>query len=75
MTTAQVAMQQNVIRAAFGYSMIPDHSQKRIAFELTGAQEKIGVSLTESNAIMPSTSVCALLVAHPQAKYFDVKEN
>lgn len=74
-TTAQVAMEQNVVRAAFGYSMIPDHSQKRIAFELTGAQGKIGVSLTESNAIMPSTSVCALLVAHPQAKYFDVKEN
>lgn len=74
-TTAQVAMGQNVIRAAFGYSMIPEHSQKRIAFALTGAQEKIGVSLTESNAIMPSTSVCALLVAHPHAKYFDIKEN
>jgi hypothetical protein len=50
-------------------------AQKETVVPETGAQEKIGVSLTESNAIIPSTSVCALLVAHPQAKYFDVKDN
>lgn len=72
--TAQVAMGQNIVRAAFGYSMVPDHSYKRVAFELTGAQAELGMTLTESNAINPSTSVCAMLIAHKEAGYFDIKE-
>ncbi len=73
-TTSQVAMGQNIVRAAFGYSMTPDHAHKRIAFELTDAVKELGMELTESNAIIPSTSVCALLIAHADAKYFDIKE-
>ena len=73
-TTVQVAMGQNIVRAAFGYSMVPDHSHKRVAFELTGAQAELGMTLTESNAINPSTSVCAMLIAHKEAGYFDIKE-
>lgn len=73
-TTAQVAMEQNVVRAAFGYSMTPDHAHKRIAFDLTDARKELGMELTESNAIIPSTSVCAMLIAHADATYFDIKE-
>ena len=71
-TTAQVAMEQNIIRVAFGYPMSPDHSGKGSLFDITGAAGRMGMELTESFAIKPSTSVCALLIAHPQAKYFDM---
>lgn len=73
-TTDQVAADLNVIRVAFGYPMSPDHSQKKILFDITGAREKLGVELTESYAIKPSTSICALLIAHPQAEYFDMNK-
>ena len=73
-TTRQVAEQQNIIRVAFGYPMSPDHSQKKIVFDITGAAEKMNMELTEAFAIKPSTSVCALLIAHPQARYFDMNQ-
>ena len=65
-------MEQNIIRVAFGYPMTPDHSQKKVVFDITGAPDRMGMEITESYAIKPSTSVCALLIAHPQAKYFDM---
>ncbi len=73
-TTTQIAMDQNIVRAAFGYPMCPDHSQKKVVFDITGASQKMGMEITESYAIKPSTSVCALLIAHPQAKYFDMNK-
>ncbi len=73
-TTRQVAMQQNIVRVAFGYPMSPDHSQKKIVFDITGAGERMNMELTDSFAIKPSTSVCALLIAHPQARYFDMNQ-
>ena len=52
----------NSIRPAFGYSMCPDHSLKRTAFDILHAEQRMGVSLTESFAINPSTSTCGLIV-------------
>ncbi|HEY3160271.1 MAG TPA: methionine synthase [Vicinamibacterales bacterium] len=59
------------IRPAFGYPACPDHSEKQKLFALLGA-ERIGISLTESCAMMPAASVSGLYFAHPQAKYFNV---
>lgn len=59
------------IRPAFGYPVCPDHSLKRVAFRLLDAEKRLGVKLTESNAIIPVTAVCGLLIAHPNAKLFD----
>ena len=59
------------IRPAFGYPVCPDHSLKRVAFQLLDAEKRLGVRLTESNAIIPVTAVCGLLIAHPNAKLFD----
>lgn len=73
-TTGQVAADEHVVRAALGYPMCPDHSQKKTVFDLTGAGEILGMELTESYAIKPSTSVCALLIAHPAAEYIDIKQ-
>ncbi len=73
--TRTVSEEQNIVRAAFGYPMVPDYSQKRIVFDLTDAENQIGAKLTESFAIVPSTSICALLIAHKEAVYFDIKSD
>lgn len=63
---------QHLIRPAFGYPACPDHSLKKDVFALTGAEEKIGVGLTTSYAILPTTSICGMLIAHPEARYFGI---
>ena len=68
----QVAMGQHVIRPAFGYPACPSHTLKRTAFDLLDAENRLGVHLTESYAVYPTTVICGLLVAHPQAEYFGV---
>ena len=68
----QVSMGQHIIRPAFGYPACPAHELKKVAFDLLKAPERLGVSLTESFAVYPVTTICGLLVAHPQAEYFGV---
>ncbi|HXV60993.1 MAG TPA: methionine synthase, partial [Vicinamibacteria bacterium] len=60
------------IRPAPGYPAQPDHTEKRTLFELLDASETIGVSLTESYAMMPPASVSGLYLNHPEARYFSV---
>lgn len=60
------------IRPAFGYPACPDHTDKRIAFSILGAEERIGLRLTESAMMIPSASVCGLYFAHPASYYFGV---
>lgn len=60
------------IRPACGYPSQPDHAEKRIIFDLLQATERTGAQLTESCMMQPSSSVCALLFNHPQARYFAV---
>ena len=62
----------SLIRPAFGYSACPDHSLKKDVFDLLDAPSKIGVSLTTSYAIYPTTSLCGMLIAHPAARYFSI---
>jgi 5-methyltetrahydrofolate--homocysteine methyltransferase len=59
------------IRPAFGYPACPDHSEKRMLFDLLDAG-RIGLGLTESFAMTPGASVSGLLLAHPSARYFGV---
>ncbi len=58
------------IRPAPGYPACPDHTEKGTIFDLLGAEEKIGVSLTESYAMSPASSVCGIYFAAPQSSYF-----
>jgi 5-methyltetrahydrofolate--homocysteine methyltransferase len=60
------------IRPAPGYPANPDHTEKPGLFELLNATELTGVSLTESMAMMPASSVSGWYFAHPQAHYFGV---
>ncbi len=59
------------IRPAFGYPACPDHTPKRILFDLLDAPA-VGIELTESCAMTPAASVSGLYFAHPEARYFTV---
>ncbi len=60
------------IRPAPGYPACPDHTEKRILFDLLEVERHTGVHLTETFAMVPASSVSGLYFAHPQAKYFAV---
>lgn len=60
------------IRPAPGYPANPDHTEKPGLFELLNATELTGVTLTESMAMIPASSVSGWYFAHPQAHYFGV---
>lgn len=60
------------IRPAPGYPACPDHTEKAKIWELLSAEKNTGVSLTESFAMSPGSSVSGLYFAHPEAKYFRV---
>ncbi len=57
------------IRPAPGYPACPDHTEKRTLFELLEAN-KVGITLTESCAMYPASSVSGYYFSHPQSKYF-----
>jgi 5-methyltetrahydrofolate--homocysteine methyltransferase len=65
-----VAEQYRGIRPAPGYPACPDHTEKQTLFSLLGAEDRLGISLTESYAMDPAASVSGWYFAHPQAKYF-----
>ncbi len=58
------------IRPAPGYPACPDHTEKRVLFDILGAEEKIGIKLTENFAMWPPSSVSGYYFAHPDANYF-----
>ena len=60
------------IRPAPGYPAQPDHTEKKTLFELLDAEKNAGVSLTESMAMWPGSSVSGIYLSHPEAYYFGV---
>ena len=58
------------IRPAPGYPACPDHLEKKTLWKLLEVKETIGVSLTESLAMWPASSVSGYYFAHPQSRYF-----
>jgi 5-methyltetrahydrofolate--homocysteine methyltransferase len=66
-----IAERYRGIRPAFGYPACPDHTEKRRLFELLDAPA-LGITLSESGAMLPAASVSGLYFAHPDARYFTV---
>jgi 5-methyltetrahydrofolate--homocysteine methyltransferase len=60
------------IRPAPGYPACPDHTEKRILFDLLRVEESAGITLTESFAMLPAASVSGYYFSHPQSQYFGV---
>jgi len=60
------------VRPAPGYPACPDHTEKPILFDLLNATAATGITLTESCAMSPASSVSGWYFNHPEAKYFGV---
>lgn len=58
------------IRPAPGYPACPDHTEKKALFELLQVEENTGITLTESYAMYPASSVSGFYFSHPKARYF-----
>jgi 5-methyltetrahydrofolate--homocysteine methyltransferase len=59
------------IRPAFGYPACPEHSPKADLFQLLDT-ERVGISLTESYAMLPAASVSGIYLHHQDARYFSL---
>jgi 5-methyltetrahydrofolate--homocysteine methyltransferase len=60
------------IRPAPGYPACPDHTEKRTLWELLQVERHTGITLTESCAMWPASSVSGWYFAHPSSRYFAV---
>lgn len=60
------------IRPAAGYPACPEHTEKGTLWNLLNAENSIGMSLTESYAMLPTAAVSGLYFANPEAQYFMV---
>jgi len=71
LTSEQIIEEQyRGIRPAAGYPACPDHTEKRILWELLDVENNAGIQLTENCAMWPGSSVSGLYFGHPQARYF-----
>ncbi len=62
------------IRPAVGYPACPDHSEKKILFDLLDAEKNTGIILSENFAMYPTASVCGLYFANKNSKYFGLSK-
>ncbi len=69
---ALIKEQYRGIRPAPGYPACPDHSEKPILFDMLGAVEAAGITLTDSFAMLPTAAVSGFYFGHPQSEYFGV---
>ena len=69
---ALIAEAYRGIRPAPGYPACPEHSEKRVIFDLLESTVNSGVTLTDHFAMYPASSVSGLYFSHPDSKYFVV---
>ncbi len=58
------------IRPAPGYPACPEHSEKVTISELLDLENTVGITLTSSYAMYPTSSVSGFFFAHPESSYF-----
>ena len=58
------------IRPAPGYPACPDHLEKPTIWKLLNVEQEIGVTLTESMAMWPASSVSGYYLGNPESRYF-----
>ncbi|MFY8196336.1 MAG: vitamin B12 dependent-methionine synthase activation domain-containing protein, partial [Novosphingobium sp.] len=69
---ALIREQYRGIRPAPGYPACPDHTLKPILFDLLDATNTAGITLTESQAMLPTSAVSGFYFSHPESQYFGV---
>jgi 5-methyltetrahydrofolate--homocysteine methyltransferase len=60
------------LRYSWGYPACPDHMQHHILFDLLEPRDRIAVDVTEAGALAPELTTAALVVHHPEARYFSI---
>ena len=70
--TALIREQYHGIRPAPGYPACPEHTEKGVLWDLLKVEERAGISLTETFAMMPAASVSGIYFSHPESHYFAV---
>ena len=69
-TEAMIEEVYKGIRPAPGYPACPDHLEKPTIWKLLNVEEEIGVTLTESMAMWPASSVSGYYFGNQESKYF-----
>jgi len=59
-------------RYSWGYPAIPELEDHRKVFNLLPVEKELGMSLTSAFQLVPEQSTAAIIVHHPQAKYFNI---
>ncbi len=69
---ALIAEHYRGIRPAPGYPACPEHTEKRLLWDLLEVEARTGIVLTDHLAMLPAASVSGFYFAHPDARYFTV---
>jgi 5-methyltetrahydrofolate--homocysteine methyltransferase len=62
-------------RYSWGYPAIPELSDHRIVFDLLPVERELGMTLTSAFQLVPEQSTAAIIVHHPDAKYYTLGES
>jgi 5-methyltetrahydrofolate--homocysteine methyltransferase len=62
-------------RYSWGYPAIPELEDHRQVFDLLPAEKELGMTLTTAYQLVPEQSTAAIVVHHPEAKYYGVGES
>jgi 5-methyltetrahydrofolate--homocysteine methyltransferase len=62
-------------RYSWGYGACPDLDDHAKLFEILPAREELGMDYTSAFQLMPEQSTAAIVIHHPEAKYYVVRED
>ena len=62
-------------RYSWGYPAVPDLEDHRKVFDLLPAEKELGMSLTTAYQLVPEQSTAAIIIHHPQARYYTTGES
>lgn len=62
-------------RYSWGYPAIPELSDHARVFSLLPAELELGMNLTSAYQLVPEQSTAAIILHHPDAKYFNIGES
>jgi 5-methyltetrahydrofolate--homocysteine methyltransferase len=62
-------------RYSWGYNTLPELSEHAKVFSLLPVEQELGMTLTTAFQLVPEQSTAAIILHHPQAKYFNIGES
>ncbi|MBI4926642.1 MAG: methionine synthase [Anaerolineae bacterium] len=62
-------------RYSWGYPAIPELADHRIVFDLLPAERELGMTLSPAFQLIPEQSTAAIIIHHPEARYYSVGES